>query len=253
MSNFTKLSIPEPCHENWAVMHPTEKGKFCDLCRKEVIDFTTWTDEAVIQYFELNPQQTCGRITENQLLRINQILTTHAQKQPNLWRIFAWALSATTLVASGAKAEEKPTAQVVYPLNTPKKAIEHDKLVTTRDTSGHEIIIKGRIISKDDNLPIPGATIILKGTNIGTVTNVEGEYMLPVDTTKVRKPLVLVVSFIGYETKEIPLAHTQSIYNVELSFSYVWMGEVVIIAPSFFPNPFRWIGWKTRLLWRRVF
>lgn len=35
-----KLHIPEPCHEKWAEMTPTERGAFCGSCKKEVIDFS---------------------------------------------------------------------------------------------------------------------------------------------------------------------------------------------------------------------
>jgi len=35
-----QLSIPEPCHENWHQMTPTEQGRFCNACSKEVVDFS---------------------------------------------------------------------------------------------------------------------------------------------------------------------------------------------------------------------
>ena len=63
---ISKISIPEPCPESWDKMHQTQKGKFCDLCSKEVIDFTKWTDSEVIQYFEKN---------------------TNKQNRHNLWQI----------------------------------------------------------------------------------------------------------------------------------------------------------------------
>jgi hypothetical protein len=35
-----QISIPEPCHENWHTMTPTQQGRFCNACAKEVVDFS---------------------------------------------------------------------------------------------------------------------------------------------------------------------------------------------------------------------
>ncbi len=125
---ISKISVPEPCPESWDKMHQTQKGKFCDLCSKEVIDFTKWTDSEVIQYFEnarTNGQTnatskigtTCGRLSTQQVERINQILQNHTSQQPNLWRIFAWAFSVTALSSvvalQNVNAAEKPVNQEV--------------------------------------------------------------------------------------------------------------------------------------------
>ncbi|SFT75660.1 hypothetical protein SAMN05216474_2196 [Lishizhenia tianjinensis] len=55
------ISIPEPCHEDWKEMIPTDKGKFCSSCAKTVIDFTNSTPEEIYQHLQKHPQ-TCGRI-----------------------------------------------------------------------------------------------------------------------------------------------------------------------------------------------
>ena len=38
-----KISIPEPCHEDWNRMTPNEKGRFCDSCEKTIIDFSNYS------------------------------------------------------------------------------------------------------------------------------------------------------------------------------------------------------------------
>lgn len=39
-----RLRIVQPCHEDWDAMHPTEQGRFCDVCASEVHDLTVLTE-----------------------------------------------------------------------------------------------------------------------------------------------------------------------------------------------------------------
>jgi len=63
-----KVSIPKPCHENWAAMSPDDKGRFCSLCAKTVVDFTAMQQPEVEGYLLANAdKKVCGRFTNNQL------------------------------------------------------------------------------------------------------------------------------------------------------------------------------------------
>lgn len=65
-----QLSIPEPCHENWQQMTPTDQGRFCNACAKEVVDFSMMTDTEVLNYFTtLTHEKVCGRALPSQLDR----------------------------------------------------------------------------------------------------------------------------------------------------------------------------------------
>lgn len=56
------------CTENWDKMNPTEKGKFCEVCTKEVIDFTTLSKNEIIAVFQKNNYQAlCARAYPSQL------------------------------------------------------------------------------------------------------------------------------------------------------------------------------------------
>jgi len=67
-----KISIPEPCHEDWSQMNEAEKsaekGKHCAQCDKVVVDFTTLNDAQIIQQMNSKPG-ICGRFFNNQLGR----------------------------------------------------------------------------------------------------------------------------------------------------------------------------------------
>ena len=68
MKKSITIQIPEPCHEDWQKMTSTEKGKFCHVCTKEVIDFTATTDEDLVKILSKS-KNTCGRFKKTQLNR----------------------------------------------------------------------------------------------------------------------------------------------------------------------------------------
>jgi hypothetical protein len=59
------------CAENWDKMNPTEKGRFCEVCTKEVIDFTKLSKNEIIAVFKKNNYQAlCARAYSSQLSTI---------------------------------------------------------------------------------------------------------------------------------------------------------------------------------------
>ena len=64
-----KIHIPQPCAENWSEMNPTEKGRFCAVCQKEVIDFSKFTDEELKNFLGKSQVSTCGSFRPDQLER----------------------------------------------------------------------------------------------------------------------------------------------------------------------------------------
>lgn len=70
-----QLSIPEPCHEDWQNMNPTEQGRFCNACSKQVVDFSTMSDREVLNYFAtIKNEKVCGRAYPDQLERTITVL-----------------------------------------------------------------------------------------------------------------------------------------------------------------------------------
>jgi len=66
-----KITIPKPCHEDWAAMTEVEQGRHCNACAKTVVDFTAMNDDEVKNFF-LNKtgEKVCGRFTGTQLQRV---------------------------------------------------------------------------------------------------------------------------------------------------------------------------------------
>jgi TonB-linked SusC/RagA family outer membrane protein len=86
-------------------------------------------------------------------------------------------------------------------------------------------LITGTVTSADDNGPLPGVTIVVKGTSIGAISNTEGAYQLDVPADAE----TLVFSFVGMKTQEISIGN-QSVVNVVLQPELVGLDEVVVTA-----------------------
>ncbi len=84
--------------------------------------------------------------------------------------------------------------------------------------------VKGKVTASEDGTPIIGATIIAKGTNVGTVTNAEGDYTLNVP----EGVDALVVKFIGMKDTEAKI--TGATVNVVLSADVTTLTETVVTA-----------------------
>lgn len=64
-----QLHIPTPCHEDWAKMQPTERGRHCAACQKTVVDFTGMSDGEIIRHITRAGSGVCGRLLPGQMNR----------------------------------------------------------------------------------------------------------------------------------------------------------------------------------------
>jgi TonB-linked SusC/RagA family outer membrane protein len=85
--------------------------------------------------------------------------------------------------------------------------------------------ITGKVTDSETGEPLIGTTIVVKGTNNGTLSNTEGIYSINVENPTA----VLSFSFVGYETYEIPVGD-QTTINVTLAESATQLEDVVVIG-----------------------
>ena len=83
--------------------------------------------------------------------------------------------------------------------------------------------ITGTVIGKDDGLPIPGVSVLVKGTKLGTQTGGDGKYKItiPGETT------VLTFSFVGYAVKDVATTASNTL-NIVLDVNSKLLNEVVV-------------------------
>jgi len=97
-------------------------------------------------------------------------------------------------------------------------------LMSTSAVYAQEVIVNGKVIDAQTNESIPGANVIVKGTTIGTITDIDGAYELNAPSDA-----ILVFSFIGFESQEVPLKG-KKILNVSLTLDSEQLDEVVAIG-----------------------
>jgi len=66
-----KISITEPCHENWEAMTPNQQGAFCGSCQKDVVDFSKMSIQGIKNFFSKPKGKVCGRFEETQLQELS--------------------------------------------------------------------------------------------------------------------------------------------------------------------------------------
>jgi len=88
-----KISIPEPCHQNWGAMTPNQQGRFCQSCQKTVVDFTQFSTTDIQNYFAKHfEQKVCGRFKNEQLTQIDINIPSYVFKYISAPKKFALAL-----------------------------------------------------------------------------------------------------------------------------------------------------------------
>ncbi|HEX9958658.1 MAG TPA: carboxypeptidase-like regulatory domain-containing protein, partial [Fibrella sp.] len=88
-----------------------------------------------------------------------------------------------------------------------------------------QITLTGKVTSADDQQPMPGVSIVIKGTTVGTTTRADGGYTLNVAGAT----STLTFSFIGFETQELAIGNRSTI-DVSLKAAASTLNEVVITA-----------------------
>jgi TonB-linked SusC/RagA family outer membrane protein len=88
-----------------------------------------------------------------------------------------------------------------------------------------QVVVKGKVTSETDGLGLPGVTILEKGTTNGTVTDINGDFSLSVNSGSA----VLVFSYIGFNTVEMPV-NNQATLNLAMVEDIQSMNEVVVTA-----------------------
>lgn len=246
MSKKLQLDIPTPCHENWDKMTQVEKGRFCDSCQKQVVDFSNMSDREIAMFFKKpSTGSVCGRFMQDQLNRDFEI----PKKRIPWLRYFFQFLLPGFLISMKATAQgkvkvvEKEICSVPNPNTTHSrgsKIFSDSTIPSARIVLGgirsiliqktiEEIpVIKGKIID-DAGYPVPYATIAIKNTKTGVAADANGIFAIKPEPGW--KHITIVTSSVGFESKELQLNGPNRNDSIQIQLKKrETLGEVVVVA-----------------------
>lgn len=212
MTNKIKISIPEPCHENWLEMSPTEKGKFCGSCQKKVIDFTKSSDREIIFAFK-KEQKLCGRFRISQLDR--EMIIPKEKKS-------IWIVAATSLIAFLGLGNQTAKAQ-----DNIKIEQTENKQINDSKSSNKKLKIYTGIVYDEQNFPLPSVNVNNKRKNSTTYTNFDGTFSI-----MAKKGDVLTFTFLDYDQVKFKVMDETNIQIILKSKDNSNITDVVVGYPS---------------------
>lgn len=220
MKNKTlTLTIDKPCSENWNSFTPVTGGGFCSSCSKVVIDFTKASDEEIFEFIQQKPAHACGRFRASQLKTYSDVVPSSIR--PGFIVMKAGLLSLLLLLIS------KPgTAQSTQPKAT--QEMIHNAVHSTSIADTTKYLVKGIVRTKEDGSALPGVSVVLKGSAIGTQTDENGKF----EFQQVKAGDVLCFYYLGFTSKEIKIRdHEQLTLELEMDMDMMTLGEISIAEP----------------------
>lgn len=219
MKQNISLSISSPCSEKWDDFTPASGGKFCGCCQKIVVDFTKMGDAEILDFFRSKPTHTCGRFRPNQLKAYSN--TAVVKINPGLTLLKAGLVSLLLVIANKQTSAQTPSVK------TNTEVVQYpDTTTTERAAARPKQIIRGVVKSEDDQLPLPGVNVYLKGSTEHTITDADGRFEFP---RRLKEGDVLEFNFIGFEPQEHPISRKPA-DKLEVSMTYAVLGMLGAVS-----------------------
>lgn len=132
MKKHFTLSVPGPCSEDWDAMQPQGCGRFCSACEKTVVDFTRFSDQEFIRYFQQAKTIPCGRFTQRQFSIVIPPENNSPAFFPNWNKYLAAGIITITGSAINTHAQTPDTAgQYIQIPTTADTAVKEQTTITT--------------------------------------------------------------------------------------------------------------------------
>lgn len=219
------IYIPEPCHENWNKMSPTEKGRHCDVCSKVVTDFTKMKKEEVAKTLATSGDEICGHINLSHLTPANR-------KQ----KFYFW-FKGTFIPKVGYAAFAIFGLAAIFKKSAFAQNLEGRVVMMNGGAKYQESTVDEKkinvVVVDEQNQPVQDAlvSIIVNETVVASsTTSNKGECSNMVEIESTGYTLIdIEVNAYGYKrkiVKQIRVAKDNQTYRVKLDEEVIFMGKM---------------------------
>jgi hypothetical protein len=118
-----KISIPQPCHENWNEMIPQEKGRFCSVCEKCLIDTTSMKRTEILRLAQMG--NFCVKIKKDEIDAVNHSF------QFSIPRLFKYS-ALFFLLGIGSLGYTQQNYQINYSVSKIQELSKKDTVITIK-------------------------------------------------------------------------------------------------------------------------
>ena len=271
-------------------MTPVNAGRHCAACEKTVVDFTLKTDAEILAFLAgATSGRTCGRFAAGQLERPLQravpavptrwrawlaaavavwavregVGESVKAQAPTEWRARYWGGPVSAAPAAGATVApaepdgllpleaRKPLARIARP-EVAQKSITMGMVSSQaiNMTGASPLVLRGIITDYSNHEVLPGVTVLLKGTTIGTSTHADGTFELAIPPQLAGAAgASITVSSVGYVMQERQLAAQAAgeVHTFQLQADVKGMMGLVVVMQSKMPpapwHPRRFYYW----------
>ena len=194
-----QISIPQPCSEDWHKMTPQDQGRYCDACKKCVVDFTGFTDRQLYDYYTQHAnEKICGRFHNAQL---NRPITIPSQPHSKLYRIAIALGLAIAIVTTGEQQSFAKAPGIEYNFINNYQTDD----TTQNNTDSTYATIKGQVVDENGE-PLINAVVELSLDGVvkaGVLTDYDGNFVIKIENP-VSDPLYcLKTIYIGQKSQTV--------------------------------------------------
>lgn len=212
------VNIVEPCNQNWEQMEKLEGENFCNACQKCVIDFSEYTNEAILHTLTTSKTAICGRLSQKQLHALNYSLIIPPSGRTWM-RYFGVLAIGTSIFAQDVQGA--PINNRIEQLNLHQKVLSNSTPLKLKMIHGYLFDV--------DNKPLKNIKVFIANTNLFAVTDTNGRYEIQLDRVLNLRNNLLIANDVTYrgEFKLNILKEKQDNFKVN-KVDLMIMGEIRI-------------------------